>query len=84
MKPPAGTRSGAPAPDLYFPPVQNSEQKAFNGNTRVADQAWKKGQKVYEGYYPQFIRQKDTTVAGWIFNDFFSGTYDVYKWSSLI
>ena len=58
--------------------------KAFNGNTRVADQAWKKGQKVYEGYYPQFIRQKDTTVAGWIFNDFFSGTYDVYKWSSLI
>ena len=58
--------------------------KAFNGNTRVADQAWKKGQKVYEGYYPQFIRQKDTTVAGWIFNEFFSGTYDVYKWSSLI
>lgn len=58
--------------------------KAFNGNTRIADQAWKTDQKVYEGYYPQFIREKDTTVAGWIFNDFFSGTYDVYKWSSLI
>lgn len=58
--------------------------KAFNGRTRVGEQAWKQDQKAYEGHYPQFIRKKDTAVAGWIFNDFFSGTYDVYKWNSLI
>ena len=57
--------------------------KAFDGRYKVGNGAWKTG-KAYEGYYPQFIREKDNAVATWLFNDFFFGTFDVYRWSTSI
>ena len=57
--------------------------RAFDGRYRTGSSAWQTG-KAYEGYYPQFIRERDNSVATWLFYDFFSGTHDVYRWSSLI
>lgn len=56
---------------------------AFNGRIRKGNEAWK-DTKLYDGYYPQFIREKDTAVANWLFNDFFVGTYDISRWYSVI
>lgn len=58
--------------------------RAFDGRIRKGNGPWQTGQKAYEGYYPQFIREKDTAVATWVFNDFFSGTFDVNSWDSKI
>lgn len=58
--------------------------KAFNGQLKKGQYgAWKSG-KAYEGYYPQFIREHDTFVATWLFNDFFEGSFDVNQWESAI
>ena len=56
---------------------------AFDGQARKQSGSWK-NVKAYEGYYPQFIRERDTGVASWLFDDFFTGTFDVYRWNSEI
>ena len=58
--------------------------KAFDGRYKKGSTgAWQTG-KAYEGYYPQFIREHDTAVATWLFNDFFEGSFNVYRWNSEI
>lgn len=56
---------------------------SFDGKAKKLSGSWK-NVKAYEGYYPQFIREKDTGVASWLFDDFFTGTFDVYRWNSEI
>lgn len=58
--------------------------KAFDGMIKEGQYgAWESG-KAYEGYYPQFIREHDTAVATWLFNDFFEGSFNVNRWESEI
>lgn len=57
---------------------------AFDGMIKKGQYgAWESG-KAYEGYYPQFIREHDTAVATWLFNDFFEGSFNVNRWESEI
>jgi len=41
------------------------------------DGKWVHSQTIYDGYYPEFIAEKDTAVAVWFYQDFGADTFSV-------
>ena len=54
---------------------------AFNGYFSRDDIKWSNG-KAYEGFYAQFIREKDRSVANSAYNFFYDGPMTITNWNN--
>lgn len=55
---------------------------AFNGYFRKTTTDGWVNSKAYEGFYPQFIREKDRAVANSAYNFFYDGSMTITNWNN--